>query len=325
MSETWKPIPDWPGYEVSDLGNVRSYWGPGGRGHGRRALVDTSKLVGNYKVRSGHRTAVLYRGVSREKRTAGVHVLVLETFVGPRPSGAFACHKNGDPADNRLANLRWDTPSANVIDTLKHGTHAQSKLDEQTVKRVWKSIGSGKKDSEIAREHGVSPASVHGIKYRLRWKHITTSMPGGRERPSRAGEPIYPDSDLTRSPKEIWRPVEGWAGYRVSSRGRVQTCKEIVRGGKRGEFALTDQWKDRRLSTDAYGYKVVGFYEPSRYKMMKVHRLVLEAFVCPQPEGMVACHCNGDRSDNRLINLRWDYQKANAIEREYHRKRRATR
>lgn len=41
------------------------------------------------------------------------------------------------------------------------------------------------------------------------------------------------------------------------------------------------------------------------------HVLVLRAFVGECPDGMEGCHGNGDRSDNRLDNLRWDTCKAN--------------
>lgn len=41
------------------------------------------------------------------------------------------------------------------------------------------------------------------------------------------------------------------------------------------------------------------------------HRLVLETFIGPCPEGMEACHNNGDGFNNTLDNLRWDTQKAN--------------
>jgi hypothetical protein len=33
------------------------------------------------------------------------------------------CHNNGDPADNRAANLRYDTASENQLDRVRHGTH----------------------------------------------------------------------------------------------------------------------------------------------------------------------------------------------------------
>jgi hypothetical protein len=48
--------------------------------------------------------------------------LVLGGFVGPCPPGQEACHENGDRSDNRLTNLRWDTPSNNNLDKHRHGT-----------------------------------------------------------------------------------------------------------------------------------------------------------------------------------------------------------
>lgn len=42
-----------------------------------------------------------------------------------------------------------------------------------------------------------------------------------------------------------------------------------------------------------------------------VHRMVLETFVGPCPEGSEACHRNGDKTDNRPENLRWDTHAAN--------------
>jgi hypothetical protein len=35
------------------------------------------------------------------------------------------CHGDGDPANNRLSNLRWDTHSGNVQDSLAHRTHSE--------------------------------------------------------------------------------------------------------------------------------------------------------------------------------------------------------
>ncbi len=46
-------------------------------------------------------------------------------------------------------------------------------------------------------------------------------------------------------------------------------------------------------------------------KLQYVHQLVLNAFVCPRPEGMYACHKDGDKHNNKLSNLRWDSRSAN--------------
>ena len=40
----------------------------------------------------------------------------------------------------------------------------------------------------------------------------------------------------------------------------------------------------------------------------------LQAFVGAPPEGAVACHNNGNGYDNRVVNLRWDTRKANALD-----------
>lgn len=45
-----------------------------------------------------------------------------------------------------------------------------------------------------------------------------------------------------------------------------------------------------------------------------VHSLVLTAFVGPRPPGMEACHWDGDKTNNRIGNLRWDTTKANAAD-----------
>jgi hypothetical protein len=50
----------------------------------------------------------------------------------------------------------------------------------------------------------------------------------------------------------------------------------------------------------------------------KVHRLVLEAFVGPCPEGKECAHDNGVRTDNRLSNLAWKTKLENGADRKRH-------
>lgn len=119
--ERWRPVPDWPGYEVSDLGRVRSL----------DRVVRTSAGDKRYRgrvLRAARGTAspramvVLSR--PGEQRSHYVATLVLAAFVGPRPSGGYdACHNNGDPTDDSLGNLRWDTHAENMRDVARHGRH----------------------------------------------------------------------------------------------------------------------------------------------------------------------------------------------------------
>jgi hypothetical protein len=55
---------------------------------------------------------------------------------------------------------------------------------------------------------------------------------------------------------------------------------------------------------------------------MFVHVAVLSAFAGSRPPGMVACHNDGDCSNNRVENLRWDTQAANEADKIKHGTRR---
>lgn len=58
------------------------------------------------------------------------HRAVLLAFIGPCLDGMECCHNNGDPLDNRLENLRWDTRQANTIDKINHGKHPYASRQE---------------------------------------------------------------------------------------------------------------------------------------------------------------------------------------------------
>lgn len=68
-------------------------------------------------------TAQGYFGVAlgTYRRRALVHNLILEAFVGPRPSGMYGRHLNDIKTDNRLENLAWGTPKQNSADSLANG------------------------------------------------------------------------------------------------------------------------------------------------------------------------------------------------------------
>ena len=105
--------------------------------------------------------------------------------------------------------------------------------------------------------------------------------------------------------QEHWLPVVGYEGlYEVSDQGRV---KRLARVGK--SWVLPE-----RILKGCHthqGYVQVGMFGKSK----RVHRLVLEAFVGPCPEGMVACHYDDNKENNRLENLRWDTERENMWDR----------
>ena len=60
-------------------------------------------------MRSGH-----YRG--SKPATLLLHRAIWEAHRGPIPVGLYVHHRNGDPADNRLANLMLVTPAEHAAE-----------------------------------------------------------------------------------------------------------------------------------------------------------------------------------------------------------------
>lgn len=125
ITEMWRPVIGGEGYyEVSDLGRVRSLPRVIMRKNGMPHTV-TGEVLKTHRRSDGRFRADLH--LLSGRRQALVHRLVLEAFVGPEPGGMEGCHCDGDPANNRLENLRWDTPSGNTLDSVRHGTHPQAR------------------------------------------------------------------------------------------------------------------------------------------------------------------------------------------------------
>lgn len=112
---------------------------------------------------------------------------------------------------------------------------------------------------------------------------------------------------------EEWRPVAGFEGlYEVSDHGRVRS----VRAGNHVNKRL--QGKVLKERTNKVGYPVVSLYRGGKAtrKERTVHRLVLEAFVGPAPDGCEVLHGDGTKINNHLSNLRWGTRSENM--RDYH-------
>lgn len=119
MTEEWRPVPGWTGYEASTLGRIRSVDRIVSTSHGLHRRYRGCLLRQKTIKRGG------YRAVTVSGRTQRVHVLVLLAHAGPRPDGMEGCHADGDPTNNRLENLSWDTHLANVHDTIRMGRHPE--------------------------------------------------------------------------------------------------------------------------------------------------------------------------------------------------------
>ena len=186
--EIWKPIPDYPGYEVSDHGQVRSFWKRVGLGSGRffgprkkmiTVLHDKPKKILKQNT-TGSRRDYLQVNLCKDviRYPKAVHRLVLEAFVCPCPSGLECCHDDGNSKNNHLSNLRWGTKKNNESDKIQHGTIPlganvhNAKITEEEVIEIRRLFALGHPRSVIALNFQISSGHVWLIVHRKRWKHL---------------------------------------------------------------------------------------------------------------------------------------------------------
>lgn len=113
---------------------------------------------------------------------------------------------------------------------------------------------------------------------------------------------------------EVWKDIAGYEGaYQVSNFGNVRSIDRLVsvtyEGGKEGVKRRRGvKMRPKRI---VGGYLMVSISRKGSDTGLLVHRLVLEAFVGPCPEGMEGCHNDSNPENNFLGNLRWDTSKSN--------------
>ena len=162
--EVWKPVIGFDGYEVSDLGRVRSFkcrTTPG------RILSPGWKGTARYK-------AVCLFGEDF-KRYEKVHHLVLCAFIGPCPEGMEGCHNNGIHTDNKLSNLRWDTHTANMRDVC-FSENKDRKKRALSLSDVLSIRADKRTGVTLALEYRVTSACISRIRLNQTWKHLSNQQ-----------------------------------------------------------------------------------------------------------------------------------------------------
>ena len=103
---------------------------------------------------------------------------------------------------------------------------------------------------------------------------------------------------------EVFRDIPDWEGfYAASNWGRVKSVDRIVNRGSRGRLPITG--RIRKPTPNNKGYLRVTMSRKSGREDHSVHRLVLETFIGPCPDGMECRHLDGDRTNNHIFNLAW--------------------
>lgn len=105
---------------------------------------------------------------------------------------------------------------------------------------------------------------------------------------------------------EEWKIIPGYESYQVSNLGRVKNFH-----GKIMKQNLNGSVGKKYFTISIFSKNSDEGWE-KRKKTVKIHRLVLLAFIGEPKEGQIACHKNDIKTDNRLENLYWGTRKDNA-------------
>jgi len=117
--------------------------------------------------------------------------------------------------------------------------------------------------------------------------------------------------DLT----ERWLPVVGWEDlYEVSNRGQVRSLDRWKRGCGGSRYVQRGQPISQR--PDNRGYLCVWLSRDGQRVLRRVHRLVLDAFAQPRPDGQQARHGPAGKLVNHWPeNLCWGTPTENQMDR----------
>lgn len=177
-TEIWRFVPGFSKYEASTMGRIRSL-------HIRRRGDGMMSLSPD---KDGYLKVGLWSDSEKRQLRFSVSHLILLTFVGPRPNDTMhACHENGRVDDNRVDNLRWDTPSGNHQDAVRHGTHTGltkkgeanplaklTEADVLAIRRIWKPDPTRVRQryKHLAAKYSVLSSTIKAIVEHTTWQHL---------------------------------------------------------------------------------------------------------------------------------------------------------
>lgn len=168
--EEWRDIDGFLGYQVSDKGNVNTFWRkkhyPTGYGT-YRYLSDNPALMSQSDDGNGYMKVMLYSKKDGRRYCKKVHRLVAEAFIdNPNNYDTVDHIKSGRAGklDNSVSNLRWMPRSENIKKAYRDGA-CDERIRNQTIDIIATDLWTGEElyfDSikEAAYTLGIDRTSI---------------------------------------------------------------------------------------------------------------------------------------------------------------------
>lgn len=135
--EIWKPIPEYEGlYEVSNKGRVKAL---------EREVINNGGLQRKHErvlKTGGDRYCNVVLCKNGKIKPTAVHKLVALAFIPNPENKPYIDHIDTNPNNNCVENLRWVTPSENMLNPLTRKKNSDTKIQSHKNPEKYKDIGN---------------------------------------------------------------------------------------------------------------------------------------------------------------------------------------
>lgn len=147
MKEEYRDIEGYPGYQVSNKGNVRS-----NRHVGKRVYNPDEPFHDIVPVNYGNGRLGVCLSNGHKRKCVSIGRLVAEAFIPNENNYPIVRHINDIPYDNDVRNLAWGTSKDNSEDSKRNGT------SDRESRRKYVKV-TNLKTGETFIRHGISNAA----------------------------------------------------------------------------------------------------------------------------------------------------------------------
>ena len=275
MEEIWRPINNFPNYNVSNLGNIKN--------------IITNKPL-KILCKEGYGSVSLKH--NELKKTLKVHRLVALAFIENSENKSDVNHKDKNKLNNHVSNLEWMTRKENNIHRCKDLIITTNK--NKPIYRIDKNT-----DEILEKYNSIEDAAVWAFD-----NELTKNTHNGR---NAIGNCITGLSKISYGFKwilepydeclegEIWKPVPNTIKtYWVSNLGRFKNSS--------GSIVVN--------SKPTPGGYIVAVIDNVTYRL---HRIVALSFIENPENKEQVNHMDGNKTNNAVSNLEWVTNQENQV------------
>ena len=227
---------------------------------------------------AGYITCNLFIG--RKSKGFLIHRIVAFCFLGSPPDKTYVVnHVNNIRSDNRLVNLRW-------LNLDEQGKNTSRIKRKRKIELGVRSIIN----NEIVDYKNIYEAAEY-ISDLLDLKSKCITIRTCIVKSINGGVPYkgYMWKYISNFPTGMISKIPSIPQYEASSCGMIRQ--------------LNGRWTYGRVKN---GYCIIGVTDDGIHNERRVHRLIAETFLSDRKPGLnVVNHLNGNKEDNRIVNLEW--------------------